>query len=139
MTVWTTTNVAARHPDGRPKYIIETARDITARIFAEEEIKHHAETRAVLNKILSISLKDISLNTMLKEIIDTLVSIPWMAFEAKGGIWLKKPGSKILSLAAQNSLPPELIKKCSTITLGHCICGKTAKSGKLIQVIIELI
>ncbi len=48
-TFWSTTNVAARHPNGKPKMVVKITRDITDRKLAEKEIKEKAEELARSN------------------------------------------------------------------------------------------
>jgi PAS domain S-box-containing protein len=105
--------------------------EITERKRAEEEIQRRAQIQASLNKLLQISLENISLDEILKKVIDHLTSISWLALESVGGIWMADDDSNVLVLKAQRGLPESLQTLCARVPFGRCICGQAASSGKI--------
>ncbi|MCX9012708.1 MAG: PAS domain S-box protein [Candidatus Methanoperedens sp.] len=105
--------------------------EITERKRAEEEILRRSQIQASLNKLLQISLEDISLDKILEKVIDHLTSIPWLALEPMGGIWMADDDSDVLVLKAQRGLPDSLQTVCARVPFGKCICGRAASSGKI--------
>src|SRR4030042_4030444 len=63
--------------------VAEVNVDLTARKKTEEELKRSYDTQTVLNKLLSLSLKNISLKETLEQTIDLIISIPWLRLESK--------------------------------------------------------
>ncbi|MCJ7577825.1 MAG: PAS domain S-box protein, partial [candidate division Zixibacteria bacterium] len=70
------------NPDGAIDKVVEVVMDITDRKRAEEEIQRNYHIQTVLNKLLHISLENISLEEMLERVIDQVVSIPWLVLES---------------------------------------------------------
>ncbi len=106
-------------------------RDVSERKRGEEEIRQSHQNRAVLNRLLQISLEDISLEEMLEQTIDHLISIPWLALESEGSIFLVEDDPAVLVLKAQRNLPDQLLAMCARIPFGRCVCGRAASSGKI--------
>ncbi|MBU1716157.1 MAG: PAS domain S-box protein [Proteobacteria bacterium] len=107
-------------------------RDITDRKKSEEEIKRNYQTQTVLNKLLHLSLENISLEKTLELFIYYITSFPWLVLEPKGAIFLtgSKPG--ILELKAHRGLNDSLLKICAQVPFGKCLCGKSALSGEIV-------
>ncbi|SNQ60113.1 PAS domain S-box protein [Candidatus Methanoperedens nitratireducens] len=110
---------------------VGTVTDITERKRAEEEIQRRAQIQASFNKLLRISLENISLEEILEKVIDHLTSIPWLALESVGGIWMTDDDSDVLVLKAQRGLPESLQTVCARVPFSRCICGRAASSGKI--------
>ncbi|WP_333653173.1 PAS domain S-box protein [Dissulfurispira sp.] len=56
---------------------------------AEEEMRKSYDTQRALNFLLSLSLEGTSLEEFLKRALRLILSIPWLAFESKGCIFLR--------------------------------------------------
>ncbi|MFA4917855.1 MAG: EAL domain-containing protein [Thermodesulfovibrionales bacterium] len=117
--------------DGKPMKLIGSLRDISERKGMEEELHDNYFTQATINMILSESLKNISLEEILQKSLNMILSIPWIAFEPIGSIHLVENDPGILVMKAQNSLPEPLIKLCSRIPFGKCICGEAALTRQI--------
>ena len=83
---------------------ILTLRDITTRKYVEEEIKQAHDIQQALNSILNISLKDMPLIEILTHTLETLLTIPWLAFESRGCIFLVEDDPEVLVMKAQKGL-----------------------------------
>lgn len=107
------------------------AQDITERKKAEEEAQRDFNIQAVLNWLLSLSLEDISLDETLQRALDLILSVPWLAFESRGSIFLTEDNHDILVLRAQKELPAPLHKACARIKFGMCLCGRAALNKEI--------
>ena len=66
-------------------------RDISQRKQAEEELKRNHDIQKVINALLSLSLRRISPSRNPGASLQLILSIPWLAFEAKGSVlYLRK-------------------------------------------------
>lgn len=106
-------------------------RDVTKRLAAEEETRRNYDRQTILNQLLSLALENISLEDILRRTLDLILSIPWLAFESKGAIFLTEDGQDVLALRTQKELPLDLQKKCARIEFGRCLCGRAALNKKI--------
>jgi DNA-binding CsgD family transcriptional regulator/GAF domain-containing protein len=97
-----------------------------------DKTKRSYETQAVLNKLLHISLQDISLKEMLNQFIDQITSLTWLALESKGGIFLVEEDPEMLVLKSYRGLSKHLLKMCAKVAFGKCLCGRAAIDGNII-------
>ena len=100
--------------------------DVTARKEAEQKILQSYELQTVLSELLSISLKDLSLGDLLWQALDLIISLSWLSLEAKGSIHLVQDEPGMLMMMASKDLPDQLLKECSKIPFGRCLCGRAA-------------
>jgi len=96
------------------------------------EVEGRREMEAALNRLLKLSQEEISLEEMLKRTIDEIVSIPWLAMEAKGGIFLVEEEPDVLVLKAHRGLPKALQALCARVPFGRCLCGRAALSQQVV-------
>ncbi len=105
--------------------------DITKRKQAEEEIRRNYDTQTVVNSLLTLSQKDISLDELLKQALDHILAIDWLSLEARGCIFLVDNGAQILEMKARRGFPKSLEELCAAVPYGRCLCGRAAKSCKI--------
>ncbi len=74
-----------------------------------------------------------SLAKVLREVLETILHLPWLATNA-GGVFLAHPGKKRLELLTQINFTPFIAGTCSQVKYGHCLCGRVAVSGRLLHV-----
>ena len=98
---------------------------------AIEEINRTNQIQSVLNKLLFISLKTISLKAMLKRFIKAITSLSWLTLDSKGAIFLVGKNPDVLELKAHRALDTSLLKMCARIPFGRCLCGRAALSGEI--------
>jgi len=120
--------------DGKHLGRRESNRDITDRKMAEEELKQHSQALTILNKILTLSLKDISLQNILDQFIDYITSFPWLGLEPSGVVFLVEDNPEELVLRAHKKVAKGMFKTCSTVPFGRCLCGQAAASRTVIFV-----
>ena len=105
---------------------IEIVRDITQRKKAEEESKRNFDLQSAFNELLRISMEELSLQDILQQALDIIVSVSWLSLEAKGCIFLVEDEPDMLILRASKGLPVHLLEKCTRLPFGRCMCGKAA-------------
>ncbi len=86
-------------------------------------------TQSVLNKVLGLAMDDRPIDEILDEIIGHTISVPVFSFESRAGIWLLDEETGFFILRAQRGFSRALIKKCSRIPQGKCLCGRAALNG----------
>jgi len=111
---------------------VAAVRDITERKEADKKLQREHQIRSVLNELLALSLKDLSLDDLLNEAIEQITSIPKLVFETRGAIFLMDRDANELVLKAHRGLHPSLIGQCATVPSGTCLCGRAAESKELI-------
>jgi DNA-binding CsgD family transcriptional regulator/GAF domain-containing protein len=97
---------------------------------AIEEIHRNYQTQAVLNKLLHISLENISIEVMLEQFIDEVTSLSWLALESKGAIFLVGEEAEVLEMKAHRALSKHLLAMCARVPFGKCLCGRAAMLGE---------
>lgn len=93
---------------------------------AEAEIQRNYDTQTMISSILRLSLEDIPLEEILKRALDIILSIPWLAFEKRGCIFLVEDASEVLVMKAQSNLSNEIQTSCAQLPFGKCLCGRAA-------------
>ena len=101
--------------------------DIVKSIISSQEA-----SQAVINSLLQHSLEDMSLDHILKHALDLILSIPWLAFEKQGSIFLVENGPNILVMKAQDRLAEPIKQSCARLPFGKCLCGRAAMTQKII-------
>ncbi len=113
------------------RFLLSFIRDLTESKEAEKELHRNYDTQSVVNSLLQFSLKHIPLGDLLKQALDLILSIPWLSFEAKGGIFLVEEDSGFLVMTAQRGLSEELLEECERLPIGRCLCGQAALKGEI--------
>jgi len=94
-------------------------------------ISSHEISQAVINSLLRHSLEDLSLERLLKRALELILSIPWLAFENKGSIFLVEDDPNTLVMKAQHKLADPITQSCARLPFGKCLCGRTAMTQKI--------
>lgn len=98
---------------------------------SREELLKNFQTSQVINALLRIAFEDITLKEKLQMTLDHLLSLPWLVFERRGAIFLMDRRKEFLLLQVQSGLAPELLKKCTRLPVGRCLCGRVAATAKI--------
>jgi signal transduction histidine kinase len=98
----------------------------------EKTLQKRNQIQHIFNEMLSISLQPCSLEEMLDRILGLIVSIPWLAFQSKGAIFLiEEEKSDELLIKSFREFPPELQNMCARVPVGTCLCGLAASTKKV--------
>jgi len=106
-------------------------RDISEHILIKKEQQERDQTQVFINKLLQISLNDLSLKEILEQILDHLITLPWIEYTLQGGIWIVEDEPGVLALVSQRRLDTSLQTICGRIPFGKCICGRCASTGEI--------
>ncbi len=119
-----------KREDGLPERMFGMVLDITD--WQEEQLKHMRsyQTQAILNEMIGLSLEKNSLKELFETVIRRLVTVPWLALESCGAIFLAEPRTETLTMHAHVNMPHEMIERCAWIRYGECICGRAAQTRK---------
>jgi len=101
---------------------------------AKERVERRAQESEVLEKLLRISLDHQPLDHYLQQVLEMLLSsLPWLGLLPKGGVFLteEQGEGQTLVLAASKAFSPQLLKACSKVSFGHCMCGRAAEEQKI--------
>ncbi len=116
---------------GQAFALLGVARDITGRKKAEQVIRRNYDAQTAINWILHISLENLSLESILKQTLDLILSIPWLSIEAQGSIFLVENDPDKLIMKAQRGLSDYLKEECRVVPFGKCLCGRAAARGEV--------
>ncbi|OGR59886.1 MAG: hypothetical protein A2X36_13640 [Elusimicrobia bacterium GWA2_69_24] len=97
-----------------------------------DSIQRGAEDRAVIGDLLSLSLSDQPLESILERALERILRVSWLTVEPKGSIFLLEADSGALVMKAQRGLSQEVRRECARVPLGHCLCGRAARSGETV-------
>lgn len=112
--------------------IMSVIADITEHKRVEQAVQRNYDAQTAINWILNISLKNISLEGILKQTLDLLLSINWLALESKGCIFLVEADPNKLVLKARRGQTESEGKECEIVPFGKCLCGKAAARGEIL-------
>lgn len=121
-----------RNPAGLPIGFRGIVRDISERNRAQLELIHSHDTQTVIGKLLSKSLSDLPITSILEQCLNLILSIPWLTFESKGCIYLVEKEPDMLVMKVQRGLQEELLEKCNKTPIGKCLCGRSALSREVV-------
>ncbi len=100
--------------------------EIKERINVETSLQRSYDTQTIINQLMRESLGDASLLDIIRKSLDLVLSLPWLSFDSMGCIYLVEDKSDVLVLKAQKGFSNELLKICSTVPFGKCLCGRAA-------------
>ncbi|MFA5857743.1 MAG: ATP-binding protein [Elusimicrobiota bacterium] len=100
--------------------------------FSDNNLERSYEIQKILNEILKISLSRLSLNKMMEKVLDIVLSIPWISFESRGGIFLADEKGQNLIMNAQRGLSSFIQEKCNNLPYGKCLCGRAAQTKEIV-------
>jgi PAS domain S-box-containing protein len=110
---------------------VTNAQVIVERRQVEEQLQQNSDTQATLNALLHISLLDISLEEQLQLVLEHILSIPWLAFESRGSIFLVEDEPDVLVMKVQTGLAEAIQKACARLPFGKCLCGRAALTQEI--------
>ncbi len=99
---------------------------------ASDAIRTNLRTQEVTNAILRLAMESASPREFLAKTLDLIVSIPWLAFESKGCIFLADEQRQALEMVVQRDYPPDLAEACRTLPVGQCLCGRAAATREIV-------
>lgn len=118
---------------GRKNNLVQAIiRDVTERKGNQLAVKRGYQTQTVLNKLLHLSLENLTLTETLELFIYHITSFPWLELDPKGAIFLVGDKPDVLELKAHRGLNEDLQTICAEVPFGKCLCGRCALSGEIV-------
>ncbi|MCW8825494.1 MAG: EAL domain-containing protein, partial [Gammaproteobacteria bacterium] len=108
-------------------------RDISEQKMAQEKIERNLISQGLIASVLEISLKPISFEQRLDQILQEILNIPWLRLQSKGSVFIVGEDGRTLEMAAQHGLSSELILSCASVKFGECLCGRVAETHQVIH------
>ncbi|QEP42164.1 response regulator [Ectothiorhodospiraceae bacterium BW-2] len=133
-----------RQMDGAMRQLIEailkmyaTLSSRTMALLREKHLRQGAEQQAsryqhqlwregVTSTLLRLATSSDSLEQVLSQALQQILSLGHYQLEHKGAIFLLNAAGK-LEMVAQHQLSEELQQRCQTIEIGECLCGQAAE------------
>ncbi|MDD5772522.1 MAG: MEDS domain-containing protein [bacterium] len=97
----------------------------------ETKIQQNYDDQIILNKFLHLSQTNMVFNEYLEHTIDIILSIPCFSSSPRGCIFLIEDNTEILVMKAGRNIPSQMLKACSQVPLGKCLCGQAALTRKI--------
>jgi len=107
-------------------------RDISDQKTAAAQIKNDYHSQRVITSVLEISTRSIPFREKLEQSLDEILSTPWLTLQGTGLIFLVDKKSDTLILTAQRGVSKKILKQCSKVKFGECLCGETALNKQAI-------
>ena len=95
-------------------------------------MQHESEARLAINKMLRTSLIQVTLETQLTIILESVFSVPWFSLNPKGSIFLVNEATGNLNMVAEVGLPDYIKTECETVKSGYCLCGKALQRKEVV-------
>lgn len=111
--------------------IMAVVRDISDRKEFEEELHRNYQVQFIINQLLNTSFKNISFQEKLEEIIDHIISIPWLPITRRAAIFTVDKEREMLLMKVHRGRSESEVELCSRIPFGKCVCGRAARSGRI--------
>ncbi len=119
--------------DGSRKGLVVLGRDITPYKQAEEELQRRRQQENIIEQLLRIGFQDSSLEAQLSASLDVIVSLPWLHFAPKGGVFLvSKTEPETLVLCVHKNMADSLLQHCLKVRFGECLCGMVARDREIV-------
>ncbi|NGZ27222.1 MAG: PAS domain S-box protein [Magnetococcales bacterium] len=110
------------------RFYTAVLRDVTIRQQLLEREQRTLQSRSAISTLLSISLQPTSLREQLEEALKLILFGSWITTKQQGAIFLREENH--LKLLAAIGLPDHHLNSCQQVSLGNCLCGQVAQTGK---------
>ena len=97
----------------------------------EDQLRWDHETQKVINWIMGLWFKDISLEELLERALERILSIPWLSLKTIGAIFLVEEDPEVLVMKKQIGLPESIREACSRVPFDRCLCGQAARTQEI--------
>ncbi|MEO5362423.1 MAG: sensor domain-containing diguanylate cyclase [Magnetococcus sp. DMHC-8] len=87
--------------------------------------------RIAISALLEIGIEPLALHRKLEVALEIILTVPWLAMQYKGSIFLVT-GDEQLEMVAQKNLNNHLLRTCERIPYGFCLCGKAAQQRQIV-------
>ncbi len=124
-------NTVLRDARGEVTHVVALGYDITDERASEAVILRDREQQRALRELLEIVLHAGAMEETLSRFLDRLLRVSWLSLLPRGGVFLMDKDGHALGLCVSRNLDPGVLKQCTRLPLGRCLCGQAAASGRL--------
>ncbi|MEW6219456.1 MAG: PAS domain S-box protein [Thermodesulfobacteriota bacterium] len=107
-------------------------RDITEKKKAAARLERDYHMQRATSAVLKIALEPTPLADQLQRILEHILSVPQLALEKKGAIYIVDRSEQALVLKAHQGFSESALVPCRQVPLGECLCGKAAQSCAMV-------
>lgn len=98
---------------------------------AEETNARNYQIQRIIAAVLQTSQENHSLDSQLDQILELVLSLPWLQNQSVGGaIFTMDRSGHALHLRCQRGMSKELQERCNVIGVDNCLCGQAATEEK---------
>lgn len=105
-------------------------KDVNLRKLAEEKNRKELHSQNVIARILELSNRAQPFDERMHEVLEAILSTPWLSIQAKGAIFLARGGA--LQMLVDKGLPQGVRETCSRVEEGVCLCGRAAAEREVV-------
>lgn len=99
-----------------------------------ENLELQYQQQLAVTRILTLSITTGTMEELLEQTLQTVLSLEWLKIEEKGGIFLVRNGDKPhLELKSSHNFNPAILQACSNVPFGKCLCGRVAESEEFLH------
>ncbi|RLW65377.1 MAG: hypothetical protein B6D70_04745, partial [gamma proteobacterium symbiont of Stewartia floridana] len=95
------------------------------------DLHRQSRTHHVLNTLLSLSLKEMPFDELLKACLDVILSATLTDMLHQGAILVTDSDNNQLLMRAHTNLDPKIVDRCQRVEFGQCLCGRAAATGEI--------
>ncbi|MCP4212150.1 MAG: response regulator [Halieaceae bacterium] len=115
--------------------VMGTAQDVTELTRHRLAVEKTAAEEAMIKELLRAALAPTDTADYLNSTLQILVKgLHWIGSQTGGGIFLVRGEGegRVLNLTATYQFPAPLLALCREIPIGHCLCGRAARTGRIV-------
>ena len=131
-------NLYFERPGPLPARVLELARSVAStvsvaiqRYSSLQRLVDESRRDAAIRGLLSLALENVSLDRVLEHGLDTILSVPGLGVQPRGGIFLLDRAGGPLALRVHRGFDPARAAACAQVASGECLCGEVAVTGEL--------
>ena len=98
-----------------------------------DQMEQSQDGANLIHLLLQSALEPIPLQDQLDQALILLFYLSWLPVQNKGAILISDRISGDLVMRSEHGLDPFLLGKCAKVPLGHCLCGRAAKTGQTVS------
>lgn len=107
-------------------------REIAERERAQISLQRSNEQQHIIVSLLRVGLENMTLDQILGNILDGILSVGWMKLVPKAGIFLVDKETQKLRLHTHRNFSPPLLNLCAQVDMGRCMCGRAAMQKQIL-------
>jgi len=96
-----------------------------------EALRRNHDVQVLINSLMELSFREDSLDNLLSQSLDLILSLPWLSFESRGSVFVVEDEPGVLVMKGVKGLAESRLNECARIPFGRCLCGKAAQEKEL--------